>query len=127
MNTMKQKILLVDDNGDFRSLLEIFLSMKFEVKACENGHDALASLHSGYIPDIIVSDYVMPLMDGKTLIRNIRENNRIKHIPVIIISNISSNDSKEDLIRSGASNYLVKPFCLTDLELCIRNILNVIV
>ena len=124
---MKQKILLVDDNGDFRSLLEIFLSMKFEVKTCENGQDALSSLLSGFIPDIIVSDYVMPVMDGKDLIRNIRENNQIKHIPVIIISNISSNDSKEDLIRSGASNYLVKPFCLTDLELCIRNILNVIV
>jgi CheY-like chemotaxis protein len=124
---MKQKILLVDDNGDFRSLLEIFLSMKFEVKTCENGQDALRSLLGGYIPDIIVSDYVMPVMDGKALIRNIRENSHIKHIPVIIISNNSSNDSKEDLIRSGASNYLVKPFCLTDLELCIRNILNVIV
>jgi len=61
---MKKKVLLVDDKNEFRKLVKIYLAKKFEVETAENGLQALVMLQNGYLPDLIVSDLMMPEIDG---------------------------------------------------------------
>lgn len=123
---MKEKILIVDDNNEFRQLLEIFLLLKYEVTTAENGMDALQKLQNGYMPNLIVSDYIMPLVDGKSLVEQIKDSKIFKHIPVIILSSVEKSAASTDLIKSGASAYMVKPFGLNQLGLRIDSLLRVI-
>ena len=120
----KEKILVVDDNGGYRQLMEIFLSRKYSVKTAENGQETLNLLNEGYIPDLIVSDYNMPYVDGKKLIMQMKSSNAYGQIPVIIISNIEDNATRLDLFESGARDFIAKPFSLKELELRIDNLLK---
>ena len=120
----KGKILVVDDNGGYRQLIEIFLSRNYSVKTAENGLETLNILNEGYLPDLIVSDYNMPYVNGKKLIMQMKSSNAYEQIPVIIISNIEDNATRIDLFNSGANDYIVKPFSLRELELRIDNILK---
>lgn len=121
---MKKRILLVDDKGEFRRLVKIFLSKNYEVETAENGLQALAQLQSGYLPDAIVSDLVMPEIDGKVLVEQVKISGMFNHIPVIILSNIDKSSEKIELIKLGADDYLVKPFNPEELEVRIERLLK---
>jgi len=123
---MKEKILIVDDNRELREKLKIFLSGKHEVATAEDGLEALLMLQNGYMPDLIVSEFIMPLVDGKSLVIRIKEKDFLSHIPVIIITSINLSIARADLLKSGASEYLLKPFGFAELELCIDRNLKVI-
>lgn len=122
----KDRILIIEDDRGFRELLKIFLSRKYVVNTAENGLEAFLMLKNGYMPDVIISDYVMPLIDGKTFVIQIKSSNLFKHIPIIVMSSIARSAAKIDLIQSGASDYLVKPFGLSELGLRIEKILKVV-
>ena len=84
----RKKILLVDDKNEFRKLMKIFLSKKYEVETAQNGLYALAILQNGNIPDIIISDLMMPEVGGKELVHNLKASGLFKNIPVIVISGL---------------------------------------
>ena len=121
---MKKRILLVDDKGEFRRLVQIFLSKNYKVETAENGLHALALLQNGYLPDIIVSDLMMPEIDGKVLVEQVKSSGLFQHIPIVILSSIDKSDKKIELIKSGAGDYLVKPFNPLELEVRIERLLK---
>lgn len=121
---MKSKVLLVDDKGEFRRLVKIFLSNKYEVETAENGLQAITMLQNGYMPHLIVSDLMMPLVDGKTLVNQIKTSGMFKHIPIIILSSIDKSTEKIDLFKSGIGDYMIKPFNPEELEIRIAKLLK---
>ena len=118
---MKKQLLIVDDNEEFRRLVKIFLSKEYDVESFENGMQALAFLQKGILPDLIVSDLNMPELDGKTLLDQLKSSEVFKHIPVIILSSIDKSSERVELIKSGASDYLIKPFNPEELNVRIEN------
>ncbi len=109
-NTMKKKVLLVDDIKEFRALVKIILSGNYDVVTAEDGEDALNMMKSGLAPDIIVTDLMMPRIDGFQLITRIKSGNDHKKIPVIVLSNLDRAEEKEKLKRQGVYGYIIKPF-----------------
>ena len=111
----KFDVLVVDDDADKRMLLEVALGMEgYEVRTASNGRDALAAVES-YPPDLIVTDIMMPEMDGYELVRRIRQNPQTKFIPLILQTAARSDADDERLgAEVGALGFITDP---TDLDL----------
>ena len=121
---MKKKILLVDDIREFRNLLRILLLKNYDIKIAGNGLEALAVLHEGYIPDIIVTDILMPEIDGKIFVSQLKASGAFRHIPVIIVSSIDNSTERIQLLKAGADDFLIKPFNPEELEIRIETTLR---
>ncbi len=121
---MKKKILIVDDKTEFRRLTKTILSGTYLVESAENGVEALSLLQNGYMPDLIVSDLMMPVLGGRDLVEQLKASGAFKHIPVIILSSIDKTDEKIKLIRLGADDYLEKPYNPTELLVRIEKLLK---
>jgi PAS domain S-box-containing protein len=107
-------ILVVDDNSDMRAYLKTVLSRKFTVVAAGNGIEALEKIENR-IPQLVVSDVMMPLMDGIQLLKAIKENKKYERIPVILLTARAGEESKIEGYQIGADDYLVKPFSTKEL------------
>lgn len=117
------KILLVDDDIEICRYLKSELSDWYRFVICNNGKEALKQLLSGDF-DLVVSDVVMPEMDGITLLRNIKGNANISHVPVIMLTSKSEISDRLEGIKLGADAYLAKPFSLEELHLTIDNLID---
>lgn len=113
-NIKKASILLVDDNIDMLAYLKQFLENQFIVITAINGKDALEKINI-QIPDLIISDIMMPEMDGNTLLKIIKSDPQQKHIPVILLSARTGEEAKLQSYEAGADDYLVKPFSSKEL------------
>jgi len=123
---MKRKILVIDDKDEFRILTKTILSSKYDVESADNGINALSILQSGYIPDLIISDLLMPVLGGKDFLEQIKSSGAFKEIPVIILSSIDKSEEKIKLINLGASDYLEKPYNPAELMARIESIFKTI-
>ncbi|MEO7162676.1 MAG: response regulator, partial [Bdellovibrionia bacterium] len=110
-------ILIVDDNPDMTIYLNRLLNKKWRVKMASNGEEALKFLTVD-TPDLIVSDVMMPVMNGLQLLEALRKNEKTKSIPIILLSAKSGNDATVEGLVAGADDYLAKPF--SDRELVAR-------
>ncbi len=110
----RARVLVVDDNADMRDYLARLLSNRWQVQVAENGHAALASVQDE-IPDLIVSDVMMPGMDGVALLRELRSNSRTRQIPVVLISARAGEESLLEGVETGADDYIIKPFAAREL------------
>ena len=117
------KILLVDDDIEICRYLKSELSDWYRFVICNNGKEALKQLLSGDF-DLVVSDVVMPEMDGITLLRNIKGNANISHVPVIMLTSKSEISDRLEGIKLGTDAYLAKPFSLEELHLTIDNLID---
>ena len=117
------KILLVDDDIEICRYIKSELSDWYRFVICNNGKEALKQLLSGDF-DLVVSDVVMPEMDGITLLRNIKGNANISHVPVIMLTSKSEISDRLEGIKLGADAYLAKPFSLEELHLTIDNLID---
>lgn len=117
-----QKVLVVEDNPELRVYIYNNLVNQYKVKDAVNGKEALAVIEDGWIPDIIVTDLMMPEMDGIELINRIRNDFSVSHIPVIIFTAKSENDTHLKALKYGADGYITKPFTM---ELLIARIENI--
>jgi two-component system chemotaxis response regulator CheY len=115
----KRKVLLVEDQANFRNLVKMLLSKNYYVETAENGIQALQLLKNGYMPDIIVSDLVMPTIDGKNLLEYIRSDIKYSHLPVIILSNVDLSSHKVEMLKLGAKDYITKPYYPEELDIYI--------
>lgn len=115
-------ILLVEDNYDLRHYMCSILQNMYDVEMAENGLDALEILNAktvkNNIPDLIITDLMMPKMDGHEFISELKGNAKWRLIPVIVGTALSSEHVKIETLRVGIDDYLVKPF--TEVELTIR-------
>ncbi|MFW5758549.1 MAG: response regulator [Bacteroidota bacterium] len=120
---MKTKILLVDDKNEFRTLLKVMLEKEFEIRDAFNGANALEVLNQGFDPDLIVTDLIMPDVDGKSFVTQLKSSGLYKDIPVIVLSSIDKSMEKIELLKLGADDYLIKPFNPSELLVRIENVL----
>jgi len=117
-------IMVVEDNTDARLFLQRSLEDEYHVVTAADGREALRLLAKGDSVSLIISDVMMPVMDGMELVRQIRKNIRYSHIPVILLT---AKSSEEDIIaglKEGVAEYLTKPYSLAVLRLRIRKILE---
>jgi signal transduction histidine kinase/CheY-like chemotaxis protein len=103
-------ILLVEDNPDFRYLLHVYLSPQYELISTENAKAALHHLGHKAPPALIITDIMMPGMDGIQLIKQIKSTAALSGIPIIVISARNDETIQQQIIRFGIDDYLLKPF-----------------
>ncbi|AVM58300.1 hybrid sensor histidine kinase/response regulator [Bacteroides heparinolyticus] len=117
-------LLVVEDNPDIREYIRQSLSDDFDVLTAEDGNQGW-TLAQERIPNIIVSDIMMPVMDGIELCRLVKDDIRTSHIPVILLTAKDSLHDKEEGYTAGADSYLTKPFSAKLLHSRINNLLEV--
>jgi len=117
-------ILLVEDNPDLRELIKEHLEKEYSVIEAENGSAALI-LADEIIPDLIISDIMMPVMDGFELCHSIKTNEKTNHIPFILLTARAETKDKLEGLETGADDYLVKPFNPEELLVRVRNLIKI--
>jgi len=122
---MTATILVIDDEALTRRLLNHCLTRAgYEVIEAENGHDALIKLETTH-PDFIISDVLMPGMNGFDTVQNIRDIPEFIHTPVIFLSSRADTEAETKGLNSGAQKYLHKPFGVPELLAKIEELLPV--
>lgn len=116
-------LLIAEDNEDIAVYLRDSLSDSFEIRLAKDGEQALAAVRES-LPDLVITDLNMPVMDGLKLCTRLKQNVETSDIPVIVIS--SSTDSRDQLaaFKAGADDFMSKPFQLSILQAKIRNMLR---
>jgi DNA-binding response regulator len=121
---MNKSILIVDDRPEIAKVIMIQLSKDYEVHSEGNPIEALAWMHAGNVPDLIISDVNMPEMDGKTFLKHLKASSMFNFIPVIILSSLESSNDRIELLEAGASDFVLKPFNPQELKIRVRNLLR---
>jgi DNA-binding response OmpR family regulator len=120
----KKNILLVEDNEELLALMTRILSLKFQVVTAKNGVEALGVVNRNKPEiNIIISDVMMPEMDGLELCSTLKNNMETSHIPIILLTAKNSEEDRIDCYNAGADGYVSKPFELNVLEARINNFL----
>jgi signal transduction histidine kinase len=109
-----RRVLLVDDNADMRGYVKRLLDVHYQVTAVENGLQALRAARIER-PDLILSDVMMPVMDGTELVRQLRADPTLRTVPVILLSARAGEEARASGIELGADDYLTKPFSAKEL------------
>lgn len=118
------KILVVDDCQTTRKLLGLYLKSKgYDVISAENGLDAIEKLASHDV-NLIMSDLNMPYMDGLELLRNLKADSNLSHIPVLMVTTEADPEERQKAMEAGASGYLVKPVTAETVSINIKEILK---
>jgi DNA-binding response OmpR family regulator len=124
MENEKKNIVLVEDNLALgESIHDILVFSGFNLKWLKNGYEAFVYL-SDNVPDVIISDLMMPVMGGDELFLKIRKNNKFNAVPFIIITANMDDETKFKQLENGVNDYIMKPFKTRELLLKIKNILN---
>jgi PAS domain S-box-containing protein len=110
----RARVLLADDNADMRAYVERLLSPRHDVEAVANGEEALAAARERR-PDLILTDIMMPGLDGFGLIQAIREDAALRELPIIVLSARAGEDASIEGLAAGADDYLFKPFSAREL------------
>lgn len=119
----KPEVLLVDDSGDFIDFMSGELGGKYKVRTASNGKEALDKI-SEHQPDLIISDVMMPVMDGNELCRSVKKNKATAGIPFIMLTARLAQEQQMQGFESGADEYITKPFNLDMLYMRIDNLLK---
>ena len=123
LDTGKPILLIVEDNEEIQKYIVESFTDSFEVITANNGEEGTQQALSR-IPDIVVSDIMMPVMDGITLCKQLKDDVRTSHIPIILLTAKDSLQDKEEGYEVGADSYLTKPFSASLLRSRINNLLD---
>ncbi|MEM9340299.1 MAG: response regulator, partial [Bacteroidota bacterium] len=115
-------LLVVDDHSDIRAFIRRGLSDHYQIIEADNGESGYSRAIE-YLPDIVVSDIVMPKMDGISLLNRLKSDKKTSHIPVLLLTAITSENTEFQGIEGGADGYITKPFRIDLLMLRIKNIM----
>lgn len=107
-------VLVVDDNADMRKYIQGLLQKQFRVYTANNGLEALRLLHQQRV-DLVLSDVMMPVMDGIDMLQRIKQNMQTAALPVILVSARAGEEARIEGLNVGADDYLVKPFSAKEL------------
>lgn len=117
----KHTILVVEDSAEMKRYIERELSANYKIVTAGNGEDALAIIQEKKI-DMVISDIMMPVMDGCELCNRIKENVEFSHIPVILLTAAVGMEKRMESLRIGADGYIEKPFSIDLLKANISNL-----
>jgi DNA-binding response OmpR family regulator len=115
--------LIVDDNEDFRNFIYAIFKEKYHILLAGDGQQAL-KITLDKMPDLIIADVMMPKMDGYQLCREIKQDIRVSHIPIILLTAKAGDENKLQGIEAGADDYIAKPFNMEMLALKVSRILE---
>jgi len=119
----KATVLIVEDHPDLRKYLQSCLNLDFEVLLAENGNTGW-EIAQAQMPDLIISDLMMPELDGKELTLKLKNHPQTSHIPIILLTAKSEQQAVNEGLAAGADDYLAKPFDSEELILRVKNILK---
>ncbi len=122
-DTDKPLVLVVDDNASMRSYIRSILQSHYNIAEAQNGAEALAEARKR-VPQIVVSDVMMPVMDGLELSRRMKDDMSISHIPVILLTARVLEEQRAEGYATGADSYITKPFLASTLIARIDNLLR---
>ena len=105
----KATILIVEDNKDLCSFIQDLLQDDYDVQVTFNGYEGLEVLNTNHKIDLVISDIMMPVMDGLALCRKIKNNINTSHIPVLLLTAKHGEESEMEGLKSGADDYIYKP------------------
>ena len=125
-NGLRSTILIVEDNYAMRNYLDLLLSTSYTLKLTKNGQEALdylqqLSVNKKPMPDLILSDVMMPIMDGFTLLNKLKSQDEYRGIPVIMLTARAEKKDKISALRIGVDDYMIKPFDQEELYARISN------
>ncbi|MFA5441464.1 MAG: response regulator, partial [Bacteroidales bacterium] len=123
VDTSRPIVVIAEDNKDIREYVRASLADAYEVHTAKDGQEGY-SLANRYMPDIIISDIMMPVMDGLKLCEKVKQNIRLSHIPVILLTAKDSNEDRSEGYKTGADSYISKPFTSEMLYARIQNLLE---
>ncbi|MCF0052436.1 ATP-binding protein [Dyadobacter sp. LJ53] len=119
----KAQLLIVEDNTDLRNYLVDCFAPVYRTLATDNGHDGY-NLAVTHFPDLIISDIMMPGINGVELCRRLKTDERTSHIPIVLLTAKTSTTSKLAGLETGADEYLTKPFDRQELVMRVKNLLD---
>ena len=122
-DTDKPMLLVIDDNEDIRKLVTTLLGDEYAVISAPDGKEGVR-MAAKYVPDLIICDVMMPVMDGLECTRRIKEEVTTSHIPVLMLTACSMDEQRAQGYDSGADAYLSKPFDITVLKSRCRNLIQ---
>ena len=126
MDTSGSKILAADDDRIVRRIVVAKLSgLGYEVTQAEDGQEALSLLEDGYVPDLLITDSLMPRMTGLELVRSIRSspNASLAKLPVIMLTSRQGEHDVIEGLQTGLDDYVTKPFSPDELAARVRTVL----
>lgn len=121
-NSNKPKILIVEDNPDLRLMLKEELSDTFQIIEAENGQEGYGTALKEK-PQLIISDVLMPIEDGVSMLKRIKSNTEINNIPIFMLTAKTANETKIECVSLGAEDYIEKPFSLEFVKWKVKNAL----
>jgi DNA-binding response OmpR family regulator len=121
-NMLTPIVLIVDDNADLRAYIRGFLDGDYHVVEAEDGVNGLAKA-TKFIPDLIISDMMMPNMDGYQFCHRLKTSELTNHIPVILLTARASFESKIEGLETGADDFITKPFEPQELQVRVKNLI----
>jgi signal transduction histidine kinase len=119
----RNRVLVADDNADMREHVARILGNTYEIVTAANGLEALAAARDTH-PDIILSDVMMPGLDGFALLKELRADAELRDIPIILLSARAGEEARTEGISAGADDYVTKPFNMRELQARIETTLN---
>ena len=121
-NGNKEIILIVEDNKDVRNYICEQLIQEYSVIDAANGEEGILKSEQ-FMPDLIISDVMMPKKDGYQFSKEIRENEKTSHIPIIMLTAKAALDDKLEGLETGVDAYLTKPFSAKELQVRVKNLI----
>ncbi|MCH2187516.1 response regulator, partial [Myxococcota bacterium] len=119
------EVLIAEDNPDMRSLLATLIGREFRVRTARNGREALEKLQE-HLPDLLLSDVMMPEMSGLELCREVKQNPATRTLPVVLVTSKAERDMKIEGLELGADDYVTKPFHPRELMARVRSLVRVV-
>jgi CheY-like chemotaxis protein len=126
LDSGKKKILIVDDDAEIVELMVDVLGRdgRFDVKTASSGYEAGIQTQR-FRPDLILLDYMLPDVNGNVVCHTIKRNPEFEHIKIIIVSGVIKQDEVDQLLKSGAEDFIKKPFNIGELTEKISEVLNI--
>ena len=124
IDSEQDHLLIIEDNPDVVDYLKAIIGNAYQISVARNGEEGIQKAFSE-IPDVIISDVMMPIKDGFEVCDTLKQDERTSHIPIVLLTAKVDQDSKMKGLRRGADDYLAKPFNEKELDLRLQNLLAI--